>query len=119
MLEDQSSVMNKTLSKAVMLRTKLRNKFLKNRTNENKTNYVKQRKHCVSLLRKAKRKYYINLEEKTYWITRHFEKLLNQCYLLDIETIQVLLQLRSFVILNLIFRLKLFNRKKLLKNQIT
>ena len=28
--------MNKTLSKAIMLRTKLRNKFLKNRSNENK-----------------------------------------------------------------------------------
>ena len=28
--------MNKTLSKTIMLRTKLRNKFLKNRSNENK-----------------------------------------------------------------------------------
>ena len=34
--------MNKTLSKAIMLRLKLRNKFLKNSTDENKTNYVKQ-----------------------------------------------------------------------------
>ena len=32
--------MNKTLSKAIMLKTKLRNKFLKNRSNEYKTNYV-------------------------------------------------------------------------------
>ena len=37
--------MNKTLSKAIMLRTNLRNKFLKNRSNENKTNYMKQRNH--------------------------------------------------------------------------
>ena len=30
------SFMNKTLSKAIMLRTKLRNKFLKKRSNEKK-----------------------------------------------------------------------------------
>ena len=30
---DQSPFVNKTLSKAIMLRTKLRNKFLKNRSN--------------------------------------------------------------------------------------
>ena len=70
---NQSPFMNKTLSKAIMLRTNLRNKFLKNRSNENKTNYVKQRNHCVSLLRKTKREYYSNLDEKkicdnkTFW----------------------------------------------------
>ena len=37
---NQSPFMNKTLSKAIMLRILLRNKFLKNRSNENKTNYV-------------------------------------------------------------------------------
>ena len=72
---DQSPFMNKTLSKAFMLRTSLRNTFLKNRSNENKTNYVKQRNHCVSLLRKTKREYYSNLDEqkncdnKTFWKT--------------------------------------------------
>ena len=65
--------MNKNLSKAIMLRTNLRNKFLKNRSNENKTNYVKQRNHCVSLLRKTQREHYSNLDEKkicdnkTFW----------------------------------------------------
>ena len=58
-----------------MLRTKLRNKFLKNRSNQNKKNYMKQRNHCVSLLRKTKREYYSNLGEKnicdnkTFWKT--------------------------------------------------
>ena len=49
--------MNKILSKAIMLRTNPRNKFVKNRSNENKTNYAKQRNQCVSLLRKAKKEY--------------------------------------------------------------
>ena len=35
--------MNKSLSKAIMVRTRLRNIFLKNRTEENKTNYTEQR----------------------------------------------------------------------------
>ena len=77
---NQSPFMNKTLSKAIMLRTNLRNKFLKNRSNENKTNYVKQRNHCVSFLRKTKREYYSNLDEKKSAITRHFGILLKQCY---------------------------------------
>ena len=56
--------MNKTLSKAIMLRTNLRNQFLKNKSNEHKTNYVKQRNHWVSFLRKTKREYYSNLGDK-------------------------------------------------------
>ena len=42
---NQSPFMNKTLSKEIMFRTKLRNKFLKNRSNENKKSYVKQQNH--------------------------------------------------------------------------
>ena len=61
---NQSPVMNKTLSKAIMLRANLRNKFFKNRSNEKKTNYVKQRNQCVSLLRKTKREYYSNYEKE-------------------------------------------------------
>ena len=62
--DNQLPFMNKTLPKVIMLRTNLRNKFLKNRSNENKINYVKQRNHCVSLLRKTRREYYSNLNEK-------------------------------------------------------
>ena len=68
--------MNKTLSKAIIFRTLLRNKFLKNRSNEkNKTNYVKQRNHCVSLLRKTKREYYSNLDEKKIFDSKTFWKI--------------------------------------------
>ena len=56
--------MNKTLSKAIMQRSKLRNIFLKNRTEENRNNYAKQRNLCVTLLRKSKREFYGNLNEK-------------------------------------------------------
>ena len=47
-----------------MTRTKLRNIFLQNRSEENKIYYIKQRNFCVSLLRKTKKRYYENLYEK-------------------------------------------------------
>ena len=52
---NQSSFMNETLSKVIMLRTNLRNKFLQYRSNENKTNYVKQRNHYFSSEENEKR----------------------------------------------------------------
>ena len=59
--DNHSPFMNKSLSKAIVLRTRLRNIFLKNRSDENKINYNKQRNLCVTLLRKSKREYYQNL----------------------------------------------------------
>ena len=47
-----------------MLRTKLRNKFLKKKTLESRAKYNKQRNICVSLIKKAKRNYYENLDLK-------------------------------------------------------
>ena len=54
----------KDLSKAIMKRSRLRNNFLKKRTGENKTLYTKQRNYGVSLLKKSKKKYFANLNEK-------------------------------------------------------
>ena len=56
--------MNKTISKEIMKRTQLRNKFLKERNDENKRKYASQRNYCVSLLRKTKKDYYEKLNEK-------------------------------------------------------
>ena len=57
--------MNKSLSKEIMKRTHLRNKFLKYRNKENKSRYTKKkRNYCVSLVRKMKKDYYSNLDIK-------------------------------------------------------
>ena len=56
--------MNKNFSQAIVQRTKLRNKFLKDPTKHNKISYTKQRNWCVSLLRKEKKEYFANLNEK-------------------------------------------------------
>ena len=62
-----------------MTRTRLRNNFLKDRSEENKRKYSKQRNYCVSLLTKSKSEYFGNLNEKKiidnkkFWETiQHF-----------------------------------------------
>ena len=59
---NHSSFISKDLSKDIMLRTKLRNQFLKLKTHESRLGYNKQRNLSVTLLRKAKKKYYTDLK---------------------------------------------------------
>ena len=54
---NNSPFMNNELSKAIMIRSRLRNKYLKLNTVESRDAYKKQRNHCVSLLRKVKKNY--------------------------------------------------------------
>ena len=65
--------MTKDLFKNIMKRSRLRNKYLKNNNEENRKLYAKQRNYCVSLLRKTKKGYYENLDErkdnKLFWKT--------------------------------------------------
>ena len=62
------------ISKEIMKRTSFRNQFLKNKTDENKSRYTKQRNYCVSLLRKTKTQYYSNLDEKNVTDNKAFWK---------------------------------------------
>ena len=66
--------MNKNISKAIMDRTRLRNKFLKSRSTESKLAYIKQRNYCVSLIRQTKRDYYNNLNNKNFIDNKSFWK---------------------------------------------
>ena len=66
--------MNKDLSKAIMARTRFKNKFLKNRNDENRKKYSKQRNYRVSLLRKTKKQYYGDLNEKNVLDNKKFCK---------------------------------------------
>ena len=65
--------MNRALCKAIMVRSKLRNIFLKLNTIQSRDAYKKQRNFCVSLLRMTKKNYYENLnvnlvvDNKTFW----------------------------------------------------
>ena len=67
--------MDKELNQAVMVRSKLRNKYLKSKSEIDKRRYNKQRNYCVKLLRLKKQKYHESLDiskvsdNKTVWKT--------------------------------------------------
>ena len=54
----------KDLSKTMMKRSKLRNNYLKNKSDANRMLYKKKRNYCIYHLRKSKTNYYANLEVK-------------------------------------------------------
>ena len=64
MRANNAPFVSKVLSMAIMTRSRLRNKYLKNPNKPNELNYKKQRNYCVDLLRKEKKKYYNNLDVK-------------------------------------------------------
>ena len=72
---NQILFMKKDLSKNIMKRSRLRNKYLNNNNEENRKLYAQQRNYCVSLLRKTKKVYYENVDErkvsdnKLFWKT--------------------------------------------------
>ena len=71
---NNSNFVTKSLRKAIMKSSKLRNKFLRQRTNEEKSLYNKQRNLWVSILRKNKRDYFGNLNNKIVTDNRKFWK---------------------------------------------
>ena len=64
--------MSKMFSKAIVQRTRFRNKFLKNSTDQNKLIYNKQGNFCISFLRKKKKEYFAKLNEKDITDNRKF-----------------------------------------------
>ena len=67
--------MTKSLRKAIMRRSRFKNNFNKQRSDENWDNYKKQRNFCVKLLRHTKEKYFSDVnvksisENKKFWKT--------------------------------------------------
>ena len=58
--------MNKNLVNAHRKRTRLTNKFLKNRTESNRVYYSKQRNFCVCILRKPTKDYYGRMHNASF-----------------------------------------------------
>ena len=72
---NQGEFMSKELNKAIMTRSRLRNKYLKEESADSKIAYDKQRNYCVNLLRRTKKKYFVNInissitDDKKFWKT--------------------------------------------------
>ena len=58
-----------------MTRSRLRNRLLKNRSEENRKLFRKQKNKCVSVLRKSKKDYFANLSEKSITDKKRFWKI--------------------------------------------
>ena len=69
---NQGRFMTKDLHKAIMKRFRLRNKFLRDRTDISREEYKKQRNLCVSLLKKAKKDHFANLDIKSVTDNKEF-----------------------------------------------
>ena len=69
--------MNKALRKAIMTRSRLKNKFNKNSSAKNWNSYKKQRNFYLKLLRQIKEKYFNNIYVKKYLIIKPFGNQLN------------------------------------------
>ena len=67
--------MTKELNKAIMTRSRLRNKYLKEKSVESKIAYDKQRNYCLNLLRRIEKNYFANInissinDNKKFWKT--------------------------------------------------
>ena len=72
---NQASFITKTLSKEIMKRLRLRNKFLNTKIDIDRKAYNKQRNYVVSLLRKEKKDFYGNLDISKVTDNRVFWKI--------------------------------------------
>ena len=73
LIAKEGRFMTKNVHKVIMKRSRLRNKFLKDRTEISQKEYKKQRTFSVNLLKKAKKEHFANfdinstLNNKKFW----------------------------------------------------
>ena len=79
--------MTKTLRKALMKRSKLKNKFNKERNAKNWSNYKLQRNFCSNLLKESKTRHFNNLNVKDVTENRRFCKTIKPFLQIKLKTL--------------------------------
>ena len=69
---NQAPFMTKAISKAIMNRSRLKNRYLKSRNIEHKRAYNRQRNYCVSLIRKAKKSFFNEIDTNSIVNSKKF-----------------------------------------------
>ena len=77
---NQAPFLTKEINKEIMTRSRLRNKFLRCRSDENKKAYNEQRNRCVKLVRSAKKAHYSNLSIKDVNGNKKFWKIVKPLF---------------------------------------
>ena len=67
---------SKEMRKAIYTRSRLRNKFCKNPSEENEIKYKRHRNLCVSLSRNAIKQYFFNITSKGIVTNKEFWKMI-------------------------------------------
>ena len=68
--------MTKDLHKTIIKRSRLRNKFLSDRTEMSRKEYKKQQNFCVNLLKKAEKEHFANLHVNSISDNKNSNRLL-------------------------------------------
>ena len=71
---NQAAFINNDIRKAIMTRSRLLNRYRKNKLESSRLEYNKQRNRCVKMLRETKKEFYNNLEVKSVTDNRRFWK---------------------------------------------
>ena len=83
---NQAPFLTKEINKEIMTRSRLRNKFLRCRSDENKKAYNEQRNRCVKLVRSAKKAHYSNLSIKDVNDNKKFWKIVKPLFSEKVNT---------------------------------
>ena len=84
--------MTKSLNKAIMTQSRLRNEYLKEKSADTKIAYDEQRNYCVNLLRRTKKKYFANINISSITDNEKFRKTVKPLFsdkMSHIETINL------------------------------
>ena len=71
---NNAQFINKVLGKAIMNRSRLRNRFLRNPNRINENNYKRQENFVVNLMRREKKRYYENIDPRNISDNKKFWK---------------------------------------------
>ena len=69
--------MTNKVRKAIMIRSKLGNKFLKDKNKQSRNDYLKQRNLCVTLICRARRQYFSSVDPNMVANNKKFWKTIN------------------------------------------
>ena len=83
---NQAPFVNKKISKEIMKRSRLRNKFLHSKSDIDRKAYNKQRNICVTLIRQEKKNFYSNLNMRDVTDNKMFRKKVRPLFTDKIQT---------------------------------
>ena len=84
---NQAPFLRKEINREIMTRSRLRNKFLRCRSDENKKAYNEQRNRCVKLVKSARKAHYSNLSMKDVKDNKNFWKIVKSLFSEKVNTL--------------------------------